>query len=99
MDDAPKSALELAMERLQKKDAEQGVSERALSEDQKNEIADIRKTYAARLAQEEILYKSKTAGFIEPEARRALEDNYRRDDERLPHERELKIEKHRERSA
>ncbi len=99
MDDAPKSALELAMERLQKKDAEQGVSERALSEDQKNEIADIRKTYAARLAQEEILYKSKTAGFVEPEARRALEDNYRRDVERLTHERDRKIEKVRERSA
>jgi hypothetical protein len=28
MDDAPKSALELAMARLKKQDAEQGVSER-----------------------------------------------------------------------
>ena len=92
-DGAPKSALELAMERLKKKDAEQGVSERALSEDQKNEIAEVRKTYAAKLAQEEILYKSKTQGFIEPESRRALEENYRRDVERINHERDRKIEK------
>ncbi len=97
MDEAPKSALELAMERLKKKDVEQGVTERALTEEQKNEIADVRKTYAARLAQEEILYKSKTAAFVEPEARRVLEDNYRRDVERLNHERDRKIEKIRDR--
>jgi hypothetical protein len=92
-DDAPKSALELAMARLKKQDAEQGVSERSLSEDQKNEIADVRKTYAAKLAQEEILFKSKTQGYVEPEARRTLEDNYRRDVERITHERDRKIEK------
>ena len=93
MDGAPKSAYELAMERLKKKDADEGVSERALSEDQKHEIAEVRKTYAARLAQEEILFKSKTQGFIEPDARRQLEENYRRDVERLNHERDRKIEK------
>jgi hypothetical protein len=97
MDDAPKSALELAMERLKKKDVEQGVSERMLTEEQKNEIADVRKTYGAKLAQEEILYKSQIAGYLEPEARRALEDNYRRDVERINHERDRKIEKIRER--
>jgi hypothetical protein len=97
MDEAPKSALELAMERLKKQDVEQGVSERALTEEQKNEIADVRKTYGAKLAQEEILYKSKTAAYLEPEARRALEDNYRRDVERLTHERDRKIEKIRDR--
>src|SRR5262245_50324895 len=93
MDGAPKSAYELAMERLKKKDADEGVSERALTDDQKNEIAEVRKTYSARLAQEEILFKSKTQGFIEPDARRQLEENYRRDVERLNHERDRKIEK------
>ena len=93
MDDAPKSALELAMERLRKKDAEQGVSERALTEDQKNEIAEVRKTYSAKLAQEEILFKSKTAGLYDHDARQGLEENYRRDVERLNHERDRKIEK------
>ena len=93
MDGAPKSAYELAMERLKKKDAEQGVSERALTEEQKTEIAEVRKTYAATLAQEEILFKSKTQGYVDPEARRTLEENYRRDLDRLNHERDRKIEK------
>jgi hypothetical protein len=92
-DEAPKSALELAMERLKKKDAEQGISERALTDDQKNEIAEVRKTYGAKLAQEEILFKSKAQGLLDPDSRQALEDNYRRDVERINHERDRKIEK------
>ena len=92
-DGAPKSALDLAMERLKKKDAEQGVSDRALSDVQKNEIAEIRKTYGAKLAQEEILFKAKLAGVFEYEARQTLQENYRRDVERLNHERDRKIEK------
>jgi hypothetical protein len=99
MDGGPKSAYELAMERLKKKDADEGVSERSLTDDQKNEIADVRKTYAARLAQEEILFKSKTQGFIDPESRRELEAHYRRDVERLTHERDRKIDKIREAAA
>jgi hypothetical protein len=96
MDDAPKSALELAMARLKKQDAEQGVSERFLTDDQKQEIAEVRKTYGAKLAQEEILFKSKTRVYLEPEARREIEEHYRRDVERLTHERDRKIEKIRE---
>ena len=91
MDDAPKSAIELAMERLKKKDAEAGVSEPPLTDDQKQEIAEVRSTYAARLAQEEILFKSKLQGLMDHDGRRALEDNYRRDVERLTHERDRKI--------
>jgi hypothetical protein len=95
-DEAPKSSLELAMERLKKKDAEQGISDRVLTDDQKNEIAEVRKTYAAKLAQEEILFKSKAQGLFDPDARQALEDHYRSDVERLNHERDRKIEKIRE---
>src|SRR5829696_3733641 len=93
MDDAPKSSLELAMERLKKKDVEQGVVDHVLTDAQKNEIADVRKTYGAKLAQEEILFKSHVQGVFEPDARRTLEDNYRRDVERITHERDRKIEK------
>ncbi len=93
MDDAPKSAVELAMARFKKQDAEQGVSERALSEEQKNEIADVRKTYGAKLAQEEILFTSKTRVYIDPEQRRTIGEHYRRDVERITHERDRKIEK------
>ena len=92
-DEAPKSAVELAMARFKKQDADQGVTERSLTDDQKNEIAEVRKTYAAKLAQEEILFKSKTQGYVDPESRRTLEENYRRDVERITHERDRKIEK------
>jgi hypothetical protein len=92
-DEAPKSALELAMERLKKKDAEQGVTDRPLSQDQKNEIAEVRNAYAAKLAQEEILFKSKLQGLADYDARQQLQDNYRRDVDRLNQERDRKIEK------
>ena len=92
-DEAPKSALELAMERLKKQDAEQGVTDRRLTDEQKNEIAEVRKTYSAKLAQEEILFKSKMQALMEFEARQTLHENYRRDVERLNHERDRKIEK------
>lgn len=93
MDEAPKSALELAMERLKKKDADAGVSEKPLTDDQKREIAEVRTTYAAKLAQEEILFKSKLQGLMDFDGRRELEEHYRRDVERLSHERDRKIEK------
>jgi hypothetical protein len=92
-DDAPKSALEIAMARLRRKDEEAGVADRPLSETQKAEIADIRQTYAARLAQEEILYKSALMTTFDHEARTKVEENYRRDVDRLTHERDRKIAK------
>jgi len=93
MDDEPKSAVELAMARFKKQDADAGVSEKPLSDDQKNEIGEVRKTYAAKLAQEEILYKSKLAASVDFEQRQVMNDHYRRDVERLTHERDRKIEK------
>jgi hypothetical protein len=93
MDDAPKSALELAMERLRKKDAEQGVSDRPLSEDQKAAIATVRQNYAAKLAQEDILVKSRLATVREYEERQKLEEGHRREMQRLNDERDRKIEK------
>ena len=98
MDEAPKSALELAMARFKKQDADAGVTDRVLSDDQKNEIAEVRKTYGAKLAQEEIMFKSSAQSLMDPESRRALEENYRRDVERINHERDRKIEKIRESS-
>jgi hypothetical protein len=92
-DEAPKSAFELAMERLRKKDADEGVVERQLTEAQKAEIAEIRKVYAAKLAQQEILHKSKLAATWEPEERQKAEDVNRREVQRLNDERERKIEK------
>ncbi len=78
-DEAPKSAYELAMERLRRKDAEEGVEERAVSDEQKAEIAEARRVYAAKVAEAEILYKSKLMTTFEPEERPKLEEQHRRD--------------------
>ena len=50
--DAPKSAFELAMERLRKQDAEQGVVEQKLTDEQKAQIAEARSIYEARVAEQ-----------------------------------------------
>lgn len=91
-DDAPKSSFELAMERLRKKDREAGVEERSLTAEQRAAIADVRKVYEAKLAEREILYQSSLRKARDPEAAAALEEEYRRDRERINAERDRKVE-------
>lgn len=91
-DDSPKSAYELAMERLRKKDREEGVEERALTAAQRETIAEARRVAEARLAEREILHSSKIRGVLDPEAREALEQEYRRDREHIISDRDRKIE-------
>jgi hypothetical protein len=92
-DDAPKSAYELAMERLRRKDAEQGIEEREVTDEQKNEIAEVRRVYAAKVAEAEILYKSSLMTLHDPEARMKLDAEHRRDLQRLNDDRERKLAK------
>src|SRR5438874_1715865 len=91
-DGAPKSAYEIAMARLKKKDADAGVSEAPLTEEKRAAIAEVKKVYEARLAEREILYQSSRRKIAEPEAAEGLEREYRRDRERLNSERDRKIE-------
>jgi hypothetical protein len=91
-DDAPKSAYELAMERLKKKDLEAGLEERPLTAEQREAISEARRVAEARLAEREILHHSAIRGVVEPEAHQALEDQYRRDRERILYDRDRKIE-------
>jgi hypothetical protein len=90
-DDAPKSAYELAMERLRKKDKEAGIEDRPLSEEQRAAIADVRKVYEAKLAEREILHKAALRKAQDPAEIETLEEQYRRDRDRLASERERKI--------
>ena len=92
-DDAPKSSLELAMERLRKKDKEAGIEERSVTEEQKAKIAEIRKVAEAKLAEREILHRSALRRAEDPENHAKLEDDYRRDRERIVSDRDTKIEK------
>ena len=77
--DAPKSAVELVMERLKAQDTAADVETTALTGDQKEAIAAIRRDYEAKVAEAEILYSSKLAAALDPEARQQLEANHRRD--------------------
>jgi hypothetical protein len=95
-EEAPKSAYELAMERLRAKDKAAGIEEKAVSEEQKGAIAEIRRVYEARLAEREILHRSNLRKAADPAADEVLEEEYRRDRERLVSERDRKIEKARE---
>lgn len=92
-DDAPKSALEIAMARLRQKDAESGETAQTLTDDQKARIADVRQAAQAKLAQEDILFKSSLATTWDPEARAKLEAEHRRDVQRIQDDRDAKIEK------
>jgi hypothetical protein len=92
-DHAPKSAYELALERLKKKDAEAGVEHRPLTEAQKASIAEVRNFYESKLAELEVLHQGKMRSTADPAERGAREDEYRRDRERLNSERDSKIEK------
>lgn len=91
-DDEPKSAFELAMDRLRKQDQEEGLEERQVTDDQKAAIAEVRRTYEAKLAECEILHTSKLAGVQDPVERQTLEDAYYRERDRLAARRESKIE-------
>ena len=89
-----KSAYEIAMERLRKQDAERGETMPLLSEKQKEEIAEIRQHYQAKLAEREILHHAelrKARASRDPEAVRAAEEGYRRDRSRIENDMETKI--------
>ena len=90
-DGAPKSAFELAMEKLRRQDEAAGVEAVALSDDQVAAIAEARSTYAAQIAECEILLSSALATTFEPEAREELQANHRRDLARFATERDRRI--------
>ena len=91
-DEEPKTAYELILERLKQKDKAEGVSERPLTDAQKAKIAELRKVYEAKLAEREILHQSERRKAADPEALEHLEEEYRRDRERLAAERDRKID-------
>ena len=95
-DDAgPKSSLELAMERLRKKDLEEGVTTRPLTDQQKRDIAEVRSLYDSKIAEQDILKQSamKSLFGADPAALEEVDRRFRRERERLVSERDAKVEK------
>ncbi|HVZ22568.1 MAG TPA: hypothetical protein VG871_15955 [Vicinamibacterales bacterium] len=92
-DAAPKSAYELAMERLRKQDADAGVERQPVTDAQKAAVAEIRSLYESRLAEIDVMHQSRMRASVDPDARAALEQEFRRERERLTTERDAKVEK------
>lgn len=93
MTDAPKSALELAMERLKRKDAEAGIVEHKLSDAQKAAIAEARSIYESRVAELQILNRQKQLTAVDPAEIARIEEEYRRDMDRFASDRDARIRK------
>jgi hypothetical protein len=96
MADEPKSALELVMERLRKKDADAGVAQQTLTDEQKAAIAEARSIYEAKVAERQILHGDKVRATLDPQEREVLEQEYRRDLDRFASDRDAKIRRIRE---
>ena len=84
-DDAPlKSAYELAMERLQDRDRDEGVEQtEPLTDEQKQAITELRSQAQAKLAEAEILHKKDLTAADDPEKLTQLEEHYETDRRRI----------------
>ena len=91
--DKPRTALEIAMERLKRRDAENGVTDEPPTKEQKAAIAEARSVHAAKVAELEILHKSTMAGVFDPAERAPLEAGYRHELQRLHDDLDRKLGK------
>lgn len=79
------------MERLRRKDAEDGDVRGPITDAQKAEIAEVRSRAEARIAELKILHQSKMTAIFDPDARELLDAELRRDLQRVEEDREAKI--------
>jgi hypothetical protein len=89
----PKSAYELAMEKLRKKDAEAGVEEQVLTDAQRAAIAEARSLHDSRVAERRIMHQSAVSSVFDPAELEEHEKGFRRDLERFASERDAKIKR------
>jgi hypothetical protein len=93
IDEKPKSAVELAMERLRQRDADSGLAARAVTESQKAAIAEARNLHASKVAELEILHRAKVVGMFDPAQRAQADADYHRELQRLNEDLERKVER------
>lgn len=99
MTDVPKSALDIVMERLRRKDAESGTEPAHLTDTQRAAIADVRSIFEAQSAERRIMHQSAVAGIFEPDQLAERDAEMRRDLDRFERERDEKIKRIREADA
>jgi hypothetical protein len=93
MSDAPKSALDLVMEKLRKKDAEAGLTQAPLTDAQRAAIAEARSVHEARVAERKIMHQSAIASVFDPAERAERDAELRRDLDRFERERDEKVKR------
>jgi hypothetical protein len=93
MDDAPKSRLDIVMERLRKQDQDAGIVEKPLTDEQRAAIAEVRRHYEAQVAQRRIMHQSAVSGLFDPEQLAERHEELRRDLDRFERERDEKVKK------
>lgn len=93
MSDKPKSAFEIAMERLRQKDADAGITVVPLTDEQRAAIAEVRNAAQAKLAHAEVMHQSDRLRAADAESLAVMDDGYRRDRERIISDRDDRIEK------
>ena len=89
--DKPRSAVEIAMARLKQRDADSGVVDQTTTDEQKAAIAEARNVHAAKLAELQILQRSKLSGTFDPAERDRLDAEYRDELRRLNDDLERKV--------
>ncbi len=98
-DDAPKSALDLVLERLKRKDVESGTVGTPLTDAQRAAIADTRAQFEARAAERKIMHQATIASVGDPAERDERDAELRRDLDRFERQRDEKIKQIRDTSA
>ena len=93
MSDAPKSSFDLVMERLRKKDAEEGTEQKPLTDAQRSAIAEVRSVYDAQVAERKIMHQSAIASVFDPAQLEERNSELRRDLDRFERERDEKIKR------
>ena len=81
------------MERLKKKDADAGVQEHTLTDEQRAQIAEARSIHEARVAERRIMHQSQTAAVFDPAELELRRDELRRDLAQFESDRDAKIRK------
>lgn len=89
------------MERLRKKDADESVTIRHMTDAQKAAIAEVRSLYESKIAEQDILQQAELNRHLGavPEEIEIISRQFRRERERLASERDAKLEKIRQGQA
>ncbi len=93
MDDKPRSAVDIVMDRLRRKDAEAGTTDTPLTDQQRTAIAEVRRVYEAQVAERRIMHQSSVAGLFEPDQLAERDAEMRRDLDRFERERDEKVKR------